>query len=104
MPVFIAPIFFRAARSIYGCTQADYEAPGDVRYTQNGRRLYAHIFAYPFRALVLKGFADRIDYAQFLHDGSEILYDIDEKENAVTFHLPVIKPDVTVPVIEIMLK
>ncbi len=92
------------SRSIYGCTQADYEAPGDVRYTQNGRRLYAHIFAYPFRTLVLKGFADRIDYAQFLHDGSEILYDIDEKENAVTFHLPVIKPDVTVPVIEIMLK
>ncbi len=92
------------ARSIYGCTQSEYEAPGDVRYTQNGRRLYAHIFAYPFRDLVLKGFADRIDYAQFLHDGSEILYDIDEKKNAVTLHLPVVKPDVTVPVIEIMLK
>ncbi len=92
------------ARSIYGCTQSEYEAPGDVRYTQNGRRLYAHIFAYPFRDLVLKGFADRIDYAQFLHDGSEILYDIDEKKNAVPLHLPVVKPDVTVPVIEIMLK
>ena len=92
------------ARSIYGCTQSEYEAPSDVRYTQNGHRLYAHVFAYPFRDLVLKGFADKIDYAQFLHDGSEILYDVDEKKNAVTFHLPVVKPDVAVPVIEIMLK
>ena len=92
------------ARSIYGCTQSEYEAPSDVRYTQNSHRLYAHLFAYPFRDLVLKGFADKIDYAQFLHDGSEILYDVDEKKNAVTFHLPVVKPDVAVPVIEIMLK
>ncbi len=92
------------SRSIYGCTQSEYTAPSDVRYTQNGHRLYAHIFAYPFRALVLEGFADKIDYAQFLHDGSEVLYDIDEKENKVTFKLPVVKPDTLVPVIEIMLK
>ena len=39
---------------------------------------------------------------QFLHDGSEIIYK--EQDGDVQITLPVEKPDVTVPVVEIFLK
>ncbi len=66
----------RHGRSIYGCTQApaDIHAPTDVRYTFNPKteRLYAHVFAYPFRHLVLPGLKGKVKYAQLLNDASEI--------------------------------
>ena len=106
------------SRSIYGCTMAEPEftAPADCRYTQSedGKRLYVHLFAYPFKALELKGLAGKVEYAQFLHDGSELLYteeNIDRPfagdvsdEGRLTITLPVVKPDVIVPVIELFLK
>lgn len=109
------------SRSIYGCTMAEPEflsgLPTDCRYTQSedGKRLYLHIYAYPFQVLRVGGLAGKIDYAQFLHDGSEILYtegsiqghDMEEgcaDESAVIFKLPSIKPSVEIPVIEIFLK
>ena len=65
-------------RSIYGCTMADsgLVAPPDCRFTQSadGSRLYLHLFAYPFAHLLLPGLAGRVEYAQFLHDGSEVLF------------------------------
>jgi len=106
------------SRSIYGCTQSEFEAPTDVRYTQNGNRLYVHIFAYPFGQLILPGLAGKVDYCQFLHDGSELLFreyvpkaddsninpmgNLDPGDVAIT--LPIIKPDHVVPVIEVFLK
>lgn len=107
------------SRSIYGCTMAEpgFQTPQDCRLTQSedGKRIYVHLFAYPFAHLKLKGFAGKIKYAQFLHDGSEVLFTegkIDhfsagaEKEDADTaiLYLPDVKPHCLVPVIEIFLK
>jgi len=97
-------------RSIYGCTASDYTPPPDCRYTQNGNRLYLHVMAWPLRHLHLKGIADRIEYAQFLHDASEIkifqnTFDHSiEKDNTVVLEIPIQKPNVEIPVIEIFLK
>jgi len=109
------------SRSIYGCTQApaEFEAPQDCRYTYNPdmKRLYLHIFAWPCIHLHLKGLAGRVEYAQLLNDASEIKMGITEwftsqmnshgtmaANDALTLTLPIRKPDVTVPVIEMFLK
>ncbi len=107
----------RHSRSIYGCTQApdEFKAPKDCRLTYNPetKRLYIHIFAWPFGQLNVEGLSDRIEYAQLLNDASEIrVVDIPEHQTAmagdlskfVTFTLPIPKPDATVPVIEVFLK
>ena len=104
-------------RSIYGCTASDFVPPPDCRYTQNGQRLYLHVFAWPFHHLHLDGLADRVDYAQLLNDASEIkMLAIDPRQQAqnttmgglppgtLTLELPVQKPPVVVPVIELFLK
>jgi len=97
------------SRSIYGCTQSEFTAPPDCRFTQNGKRLYLHVFAWPFRHIHLEGLADKVEYAQLLHDASEIRFakpnwDVDTGANILTLELPVRKPDVVVPVIELFLK
>jgi alpha-L-fucosidase len=103
-------------RSIYGCTASDFTPPPDCRYTQNGDRLYLHLFAWPFRHVHLDGMAGRIEYAQLLNDGSEIkMLSLEPDPEAQTIHmggtsgtltleLPVRKPPVTVPVVELFLK
>ncbi len=105
-------------RSIYGCTQSEYPEPANCRLTQNGKRLYVHVFAWPFETLYLDGLAGKVEYAQFLHDGSEIaLATSHERPEATTFldparrlgdtlvlKLPVRKPDVVVPVVELFLR
>jgi alpha-L-fucosidase len=110
----------RHSRSIYGCTQApeEYKCPSDCRFTYNPdtRRLYLHIYSWPFRHLHLDGMGGQVEYAQLLNDGSEIkmlkrvpeeeygAMKPDRKETLLTFELPVKKPAVTVPVIELFLK
>ena len=107
-------------RAIYGCTQAEPEllahVPRDCRFTQSedGKRLYIHLFAYPFNALELHGLAGKIEYAQFLHDGSEIRFTdgkmqyygegLPESDDLTVLYLPPVKPPVIVPVIELFLK
>lgn len=106
-------------RSIYGCTMAEPEftAPEGTRLTQSvdGNRLYIHLLNYPYSIVPMKNLADKIEYAQFLHDSSEIKYKIgfpgnhfgeglSAKEDVVYFSLPVVAPQITVPVIEIFLK
>lgn len=104
------------ARSIYGCTQSEYTPPQDCRLTQNGDRLYLHIFNWPFKHLHFDGLAGKVEYAQFLHDGSEVTWlkpvsktlfqnsHFPVTEDQLTFVLPVRRPAVTVPVIEIFLR
>jgi alpha-L-fucosidase len=108
----------RHARSIYGCTQAPaaFKCPRDCRLTYNPktRRLYVHVFAWPFRQLYLDGFAGKVEYAQLLNDASQVIFrereawqrtEADKKyRNTITLELPVRKPDATVPVIELFLK
>jgi alpha-L-fucosidase len=83
------------ARSIYGCTQSEMTAPPDCRFTQCGKRLYLHVFNWPFRHIHLDGLAGKVEYAQL---------DVETGGNTLTLELPVRKPDVVVPVIELFLK
>ncbi|WP_062105900.1 alpha-L-fucosidase [Bacillus niameyensis] len=104
------------SRSIYGATNSDFTAPIDCRYTQKGNRLYLHIYSWPFRHIHLEGLAGKIEYAQLLHDASEVFYKEHDpnlelshmvanvKPGSVTLELPVQKPNVVVPVVEIFLK
>lgn len=93
-------------RSIYGCTQApeEYCCPQDCRLTWHPekKRLYIHIFSWPFKQLHFDNAAGKIQYAQLLNDGSEI--QMEEKDGTIMFLLPVKKPDAAVPVIEVMLE
>ncbi len=110
----------RHDRSIYACAQAPdrFKTPSDCRLTYNPdkNRLYVHAFAWPFKHLHLEGkaFCDEVKYAQLLNDGSEVLMEkFSDKSshhggdavggNALTLTLPVKKPPVTVPVIELFL-
>ncbi|BCP52370.1 alpha-L-fucosidase [Kaistia sp. 32K] len=102
------------SRSIYGCGPSQFDPPTDARLTQNGNRLYVHLFAWPFRHVHLPGLEGKIRHAQFLHDGSDIKiadfgwnYLNIEKfrdDGMVTLELPHERPDAVVPVIEIFLK
>jgi len=90
------------SRAIYGCTQSEFAAPQDCRFTQNGDRLYLHIFAWPFEQLHIDGLAGRVAYAQLLNDASEIHFS--ESGGTLTLRIPVRQPDVIVPVVELFLK
>ena len=111
----------RHSRSIYGCTQAPLElgpAPTDCRYTYNPKtnRLYVHVLAWPFGQLYLPNLAGKVEYAQLLNDASEIpIKDIEPWQHnhagetsseiaTLSLRLPVQKPDVASPVIELFLK
>ena len=96
-------------RSIYGCTMAEPEftAPAGTKLTQSedGKRLYIHLQTYPFKTLTFGCPVEKISYVQFLHDGSEIFFGPDKtEEGAVALQLPVVKPPVISPVIEIIMK
>lgn len=72
--------------------------------------------ARPFRHVHLPQMAGRIEYAQFLHDASEVRFSEIERSTgihttkvtgepgSVVLELPVIKPNVTVPVVELFLR
>jgi len=107
----------RHSRSIYGCTQAPdgIPCPQDCRLTYNPEtnRLYVHIFAWPFVQLHIDGLAGKVAYAQLLNDASEVkMGEVPEHQasmagpspDTLTLHLPVRKPDVVVPVVELFLK
>ena len=96
------------SRAIYNCSYApdEYKAPENTRLTYNKgtRRLYVHLMEYPVGGkLVLPGYKDKITYAQFLHDASELRMKAGDG-NDVTLLLPEKKPNIAIPVIEIMLK
>jgi alpha-L-fucosidase len=56
-------------------------------------------------SLKLANMADKIKYVQFLHDASEIRFGVsDESKNDLILVLPVLKPQVEIPVLEIFLK
>jgi len=91
-------------RSIYGATQSEFPTPRDCRLTQRGDRLYVHVFTWPFKHLHMEGMAGKVEYAQLLNDASEIRMQESREAGALTLNLPIQKPDVTVPVIELFLK
>ena len=91
------------SESIYGCTASALTPPQDCRLTQNGDLLYAHVFAWPFKHLFVDGLGDRLDYAELLHDGSEIAFSSTD-DGSIRLELPVVKPNVIVPVVKLYLK
>jgi alpha-L-fucosidase len=90
-------------RSIRGCGAAGVAAPLDARLTQRGDRLYLHLFAWPLRHVRLPGLAGRVEYAQLLHDASEVVMR-ETEGGGLTLDLPAIAPPVLVPVIELYLR
>jgi hypothetical protein len=77
-------------RSIYGCTASEYTPPPDCRYTYNPdtRRLYLHLFAWPFRHVHLEGLAGKVEYAQLLNDASEIKMTVIDPQQQIEFLQP----------------
>ncbi|MFF1831897.1 alpha-L-fucosidase [Paenarthrobacter sp. NPDC058040] len=105
------------SRSIHGAGPSPFTAPADARYTQRGDRLYVHLFAWPFEYVHLPGLAGKVEYAQLLNDASEVfLREVDPGQQAMnmtpggqppgtlTIKLPVQRPDVALPVLELFLK
>ncbi len=103
-------------RSIYGCTEApaEFDSLGTnlMTYNKETNRLYVHLIDYPLQRYTLKGFAGRVKYAQFLHDGSElqfgeprhnVTHQEERAEEDLILMLPVVKPNVEIPVIELIL-
>lgn len=103
-------------RSIYGAGPSEFTPPADTRYTQRGNRLYVHLFAWPFEFVHLPGLEAKVEYAQLLNDASEVfLQENDPHREAhntlpgaqpagtLTIRLPVQRPDVAVPVLELFL-
>ena len=104
-------------RSIYGAGPSDFTPPPDCRYTQRGERLYLHLFGWPFEFVHLPGLAGKVAYAQLLHDASEVaMSTVAEGQvpqtirmgglpaGTLTLKLPVRRPDVAVPVVELFLR
>jgi alpha-L-fucosidase len=105
-------------RSIYGCTQApdDFTAPKNcfLTYNPQTKRMYIHVLEWPFTSLHLIGYKGKFKYAQLLNDASEIRFRTVTQtsgntgeasgENDVMLMLPVERPNVEVPVIELFLE
>ena len=106
------------SRSIYGATQAppEFKAPDNTILTYNAKtnRLYIHVLEWPvLRAFYLDGYGGKVKYAQLLHDASELQFrdpyrspelDEDVPENTIILDLPAQKPDIEIPVIELILE
>ena len=84
------------------------------RFKAYGRGFTLAICPYHPRSLALDGLAGKVDYAQFLHDGSEVKFtegkvehfsaEAIANEDQLILELPPVKPNSLVPVIELFLK
>ena len=60
--------------SIYGCGASEFEKPDFGRYTQKGKKLYAHIFDCPIGAIpLLEVDKDKVVCAKDMHSDSELI-------------------------------
>ena len=105
------------SRAIYGCGAAPegFAAPDGTLLTYDAKtnRLYIHLCDYPMGFLPV-AFLDKIEYAQFLHDGSEIAMRKPRNRHTQSgdqigelggLVLPVKKPaEVEIPVVECWLR
>ncbi len=107
----------RHSDSIYGCGPAPkgVKTPHGcaLTYNKEKNRLYVHLLSWPYSAVYFEDMADKIEYARFLNDHSEILFSFEpwqmEKAqvpaNTAILRVPNTPPvGVEVPVIEIFLK
>lgn len=102
--------------SVIGAGHAPFVPPREGVYTRRGDRLYLHLFTWPLGFVHLPGLAGRVGYARLLNDGSWLRTSVSdpdqaashmtpagEAEGTLTVHLPVRRPDVLIPVIELTL-
>lgn len=103
--------------AVHGAGPAnDVEAAPGTLLTRRGDRLYVHLTTWPLQHLHMPELAGRVRFARLLHDGSEIPFTVIDPETpawntsmgslgseVVTFTLPVQRPDVLLPVLEIRL-
>ncbi len=107
----------RHDRSVYGAGPSSYRAPAGTVYTQRGDRLYLHLLTWPFEHVHLPDLAGKVAYAQLLNDASEVHFrEIPPGTRAqntglggqpagtLTLTLPIVRPDVAVPVVELFLR
>lgn len=111
------------SRSIYGCTQApdEFDRPQNcfLTYHPEKKRLYIHVLEWPFKSLHLKGYKGKFKYAQLLNDDSELRFSSPQvsgvevgggnmtefgQRDDVFIQLPVERPNVEIPVIELILE
>lgn len=103
-------------RAVVGAGHADLVPPREGVYTRSGDRLYLHLFSWPLGYVHLPDLAGRVTYARFLHDGSELRTSVTdpdqrpthmtpagERAGTLTVHLPVERPAVLIPVVELTL-
>ena len=102
--------------AIVGAGHAGLRPPREGVYTRRGDRLYLHLFTWPLGFVHLPDLAGRVSYARLLNDGSWLrttatdpgqqadhMTPAGEDEGTLTVHLPVQRPDVLIPVIELTL-
>ncbi|GAA2892357.1 alpha-L-fucosidase [Microbacterium esteraromaticum] len=102
--------------AIVGAGHAEFVPPREGVYTRRGDRLYLHLFTWPLGFVHLPDLAGRVSFARLLNDGSWLktsVVDPDQRpenmtpagqaEGTLTVHLPVRRPDVLLPVIELTL-
>lgn len=104
-------------RSVIGAgPEPDLDAPPGTVLTRRGDRLYIHLQTWPLQHVHLAGAAGRVRFARLLHDGSEIPFTTSDPDqeatsmaptglalDTVTFIVPIRRPDVLLPVIEVRL-
>ncbi len=103
-------------RAIVGAGHTDLVPPREGVYTRRADRLYLHLFSWPLGFVHLPQLAGRVRFARLLNDGSELAMSVTdptttaalmtpagEAAGTLTVHLPVRRPDVLMPVIELFL-
>ncbi|WP_423493869.1 alpha-L-fucosidase [Microbacterium esteraromaticum] len=103
--------------AIVGAGHADFTPPREGVYTRRGDRLYLHLFSWPLGFVHLPDLGDKVSFARLLNDGSWLKTTVSDPEQqashmtpageaagTLTVHLPVRRPDVLMPVIELTLK
>lgn len=104
------------SRAVVDAGPAAVPAPPGCVLTAREDRLYVHVLTWPFEHLHIPHLAGRVRIARFLHDGSEVRTTVLDPEQAawntvpggqaagtLTLLLPVARPDVAVPVVELVL-
>ncbi|OJU41987.1 MAG: alpha-L-fucosidase [Microbacterium sp. 69-10] len=102
--------------AIVGAGHAEFTPPREGVYTRRGDRLYLHLFSWPLGFVHLPDLAGRVSFARLLNDGSWLKTSVPDPdqhdthmtptlqdEGTLTVHLPVQRPDVLMPVIELTL-
>lgn len=102
--------------AIIGAGHAPFTPPREGVYTRRGNKLYLHLFSWPLGFVHLPGLAGEVSFARLLNDGSWLRTSVTDPDQqasymtpageavgTLTVHLPVRRPEILMPVIELTL-